>query len=82
MKEIIKTKVIISLSLSQETGLVPISHYHLINSGELLTTLLDDWLKLRTDNLKFSGLANILHGTPPLVDLGSVLAVVCLSRTV
>ena len=42
-------------------------------------TLRDDWLRLRTDNLKFSGLANILHGILPLLDRGRVLAVICLS---
>ena len=81
------------LSVSHETRLVSIRHitqhsdylafiesfYFLINSGELLMTLRDDWLRLRTDNLKFSGLANILQGILPLVDRGRVLAVICLS---
>ena len=35
----------------------------LMSSGELLMTLREDWLRLRTDSLKFSGLANILGGT-------------------
>ena len=33
-----------------------------MSSGELLMTLREDWLRLRTDSLKFSGLANILGG--------------------
>ena len=57
---------------------------YLINSGELLTMLREDWLRLRTDSLKFSGLANILQGSGPLVllDRGRVLAVAGLSRMV
>ena len=37
----------------------------LINSGELLITLRDDWLRLRTESLKFSGLAKIFEGIFP-----------------
>ena len=37
----------------------------LINSGELLITLREDWLKLRTESLKFSGLAKIFDGIFP-----------------
>ena len=37
----------------------------LINSGELLITLREDWLRLRTESLKFSGLAKIFEGIFP-----------------
>lgn len=46
----------------------------LINSGELLITLRDDWLRLRTESLKFSGLAKIFEGIFPFPAAAAVSA--------